>query len=56
MGVVNEGDPRDSWTVDLEVNGVPIQFCLDTGAEATVIIKAAYESWMSATVATKQSA
>ena len=43
MGVVNEGDPRDSWTVDLEVNGVPIQFCLDTGAEATVINKAAYE-------------
>ena len=44
LGVVNdEGDPWDSWIVDLEVNRIPIQFCLDTGAEATVINKAAYE-------------
>ncbi len=47
MGAVEEPGPGSSdsnpWMVTLEVNGNPVKFCIDTGAEVTVISEQIHE-------------
>lgn len=45
MGGISEPGSSDnsSWTVILEVNGRPAEFCIDTGAEVTVVSRQTHE-------------
>ncbi len=44
MGAVADPSSSDSnpWVVTLEVNGNPVIFCIDSGAEVTVVLEQAY--------------
>ena len=42
--------PQNCWRVTLQLNGKPVEFCIDTGADMTVIPKELYESLYGATL------
>ncbi|KAK7878017.1 hypothetical protein WMY93_031330 [Mugilogobius chulae] len=42
LGEIDNTGDKDKWTVDLEMNNVPITFKIDTGADVTVINQSTY--------------
>ena len=43
MGTVGDLSSHNPWAVTLELHGNSIEFCIDTGAEVTVVSKQTYE-------------
>ena len=37
MGTIQQSEESNPWSVTLTVNGTPIEFMIDTGANVTVI-------------------
>ena len=45
LGSVNSSDrDKDPWEIKLKLNGKPMKFKIDTGADITVISEATYDS------------
>ena len=43
LRAVNNGCSTGPWTITLQINGKPIEFCIDTGAEVTVVPESTYK-------------
>lgn len=48
--VVESCKPQNCWKVTLQLNGKPVEFCTDTGADMTVVPKELHESLYGATL------